>query len=417
MRTNENSISIFPYASKSHPSYKWIVHYTDVRSGLRKKCLFKEREEALNFRHVVVSESAHHFSTKKIPLSNDELEEYHRLSKRIQEAGITLAEMTQFIADWTEYLSSQYNESIMDAIDLFLKCDVQKHRLVHLREAAEEYLTRLSTGRRSQTYITQTSYVLKMFMEFFKDEDPLLVDITKQNILDWFNAAQNRPGKGGNPLSQVAKYNTLRCVQIFFNYCLRRELIEYNFSLDIEKPVLPKEEPKFYTVEQAALILWASKPLSSTRLLLVLGIFGGFRLSEMLRMKWKHISFEYNDVRIDGSMAKTRFRRQVRLPENTRAWLKPYSRTNHDPEEFVFPWREAEKSLLYQELEVIFSSVHIPRIRNGLRHTAATYHYAMSENAVVSSDQMGNSPGVLKEHYTGLVSKSRAKAFYQILPN
>lgn len=416
MRTNENSISIFPYSSKSHPAYKWIVHYTDIQSGLRKKSLFKERDEALNFRRVVASESAHHFSTKKMPLSDAELEEYHLLSKRAEEVGITLAEMTQFIADWTEYLSSQYDESITDAINLFIKCDIQRHRLVHLRETAEEYLTRLSTGLRSRNYIVQTRHVLKMFVEFFKDEDPLLVDITKQNILDWFEVAQNRPGKGGKPLSQVAKYNTLRCIQIFFNYCRRKELIEYNFSLDIEKPVLLKEDPKFYTVEQAELILWASKPLSSTRLLLVLGIFGGFRLSEMLRMKWKHISFEYNDVRIDGSMAKTRFRRQVRLPENARVWLEPYSHTNHDPEEFVFPWREAEKCFLYQELEVIFSSVHIPRIRNGLRHTAATYHYAMSENAVVSSDQMGNSPGVLKEHYTGLVSKSRAKAFYQILP-
>ena len=128
------------------------------------------------------------------------------------------------------------------------------------------------------------------FVEFFK-EDPLLVDITKQNILDWFEVAQNRPGQSGKPLSQVAKYNTLRCIQIFFNYCRRKELIEYNLSLDIEKPVLPKEEPKFYTVEQAELILRASNPLSSTRWLLILGIFGGFRVSEMLRMKWKHISF------------------------------------------------------------------------------------------------------------------------------
>ena len=415
MRTNENSISIFPYSSKSHPAYKWIVHYTDIQSGLRKKSLFKERDEALNFRRAVASESAHHFSTKKMPLNEAELEEYHLLSKRAEEVGITLAEMTQFIADWTEYLSSQYDESITDAINLFIKCDIQKHRLVHLRETAEEYLTRLSTGLRSRTYIMQTRHVLMAFVDFFK-EDPLLVDITKQNILDWFEVAQNRPGQSGKPLSQVAKYNTLRCIQIFFNYCRRKELIEYNRSLDIEKPVLPKEEPKFYTVEQAELILRASNPLSFTRLLLILGIFGGFRVSEMLRMKWKHISFEYNDVRIDGSMAKNRFRRQVRLPENVRAWLEPYSHTNYDPEEFVFPWRETELSLLYKELDAIFARVHIHRIRNGLRHTAATYHYAMSENAVVSSDQMGNSPGVLKEHYTGLVPKSRAKAFYQILP-
>lgn len=416
MRTNENSISIFPYSSKSHPAYKWIVHYTDIQSGLRKKSLFKERDEAVNFRRAVASESAHHFSTKKMPLRDAELEEYHRLSTRTKEVGITLAEMTQFIADWTEYLSSQYNESIKDAINLFINCDIQKHRLVHLRETAEEYLTRLSSGLRSRVYITQTKHVLMSFVDFFKDENPLLVDITKQNILDWFEVAQNRPGKGGNPLSQVAKYNTLRCIQIFFNYCRRKELIEYNLSLDIEKPVLPKEEPKFYTVEQAELILRASNPLSSIRLLLILGVFGGFRLSEMLRMKWKHISFEYNDVRIDGSMAKTRFRRQVRLPENVRAWLEPYSHVDRDPEAFVFPWREDEKLVLYKELDAIFARVHIQRIRNGLRHTAATYHYAMSENAVVSSDQMGNSPGVLKEHYTGLVSKSRAKAFYQILP-
>ena len=249
MRTNENSISIFPYSSKSHPAYKWIVHYTDIQSGLRKKNLFKDRDEALNFRRAVASESAHHFSTKKMPLNDAELEEYHHLAKRAEEVGITLAEMTQFIADWTEYLTSQYNETITDAINLFINCDIQRHRLVRLRETAEEYLARLSSGLRSRVYIAQTKHSLMSFVGFFKDEDPLLVDITKQNILDWFEVAQNRPGKGGNPLSQVAKYNTLRCIQIFFNYCRRKELIKYNLSLDIEKPVLPKEEPKFYSVE------------------------------------------------------------------------------------------------------------------------------------------------------------------------
>ena len=55
-------------------------------------------------------------------------------------------------------------------------------------------------------------------------------------------------------------------------------------------------------------------------------------------------------------------------------------------------------------------------IKNGLRHSAATYYLALTKNAYLTAEQMGHAVDVLKQHYNGLAREKDAIKYFDILP-
>ena len=51
-----------------------------------------------------------------------------------------------------------------------------------------------------------------------------------------------------------------------------------------------------------------------------------------------------------------------------------------------------------------------------MRHTAATYSYAVTQDAVRVSAMLGNSPDVLHRHYRGLATKADGERFFRLRP-
>jgi len=51
----------------------------------------------------------------------------------------------------------------------------------------------------------------------------------------------------------------------------------------------------------------------------------GLRAAEIARLTWDRIDLAEGTITLDGSMAKTRQRRIVRLPGNAVAWLLPFA--------------------------------------------------------------------------------------------
>jgi hypothetical protein len=54
--------------------------------------------------------------------------------------------------------------------------------------------------------------------------------------------------------------------------------------------------------------------------------------------------------------------------------------------------------------------------KNDLRHNFGTYRLAQTQNVHRVSDEMGNSPARVREHYRQLVTKSEAKKWWNIMP-
>jgi hypothetical protein len=59
---------------------------------------------------------------------------------------------------------------------------------------------------------------------------------------------------------------------------------------------------------------------------------------------------------------------------------------------------------------------HIPTPDNAFRHSFISYRCASSGNVAETSQEAGNSPGVVHKHYRELVAKADGEAWFKILP-
>ena len=407
MANNAYAPKILPSKNKKHLGYKFVLHFGH---NPRQHKHFKTREEAEAYMRSVLEKGAHEFSTGERPLSPGEFYEYSKFSEILSPYG-TLKEIVKTVCEWITVLQDTYKETLEQAVDNYVECDIAKFVPKSLPDVIDEYMNLLSQSR-SEAYMAQIRYSLGRFQNFFPEETRL-TDISKDRIVRWFHIMTEKPGPQGRPLGEYAKYNLLRAVQIFFNYCKRRGYVPINPAIDIERPTLPQDDPPFYSVSDARKLLYAARN-QSIRLFLVLALFGGFRTTEMLRMRWRHIDFDHYDVIIDASMTKTRTRRRIHLPYNAQAWLEPFKNKTRNPEDKVFPWDDMQ--VFYNALNSLHNAAGVKRIKNGLRHTCATYTLAHIGDPVVVSDRLGNSPEVLKRHYASLTTPSEAKEFFEIYP-
>ena len=54
--------------------------------------------------------------------------------------------------------------------------------------------------------------------------------------------------------------------------------------------------------------------------------------------------------------------------------------------------------------------------RNALRHSFCSYRLAQTQNIQQTSIEAGNSPNVLKRNYLSVVSRSKAEAWFGVVP-
>ena len=108
-------------------------------------------------------------------------------------------------------------------------------------------------------------------------------------------------------------------------------------------------------------------------------------------------------LELTEEIAKTNGARETTVHENLAHWLERYPPT--------------PKSLCpgdYKEYIAIRERFRIPH--DGLRHTAISAHVAKYGNLALSSQEFGNSEGVIRRNYNRRMSPSDAESFYRILP-
>lgn len=115
-------------------------------------------------------------------------------------------------------------------------------------------------------------------------------------------------------------------------------------------------------------------------------------------------------IRIDGKVAKKRSRRVVDVNDTLATWLAPHVSERgpvvHNPR------------LLYIRLRKISEASGVKWRNDALRHTIASQHLALHQDAVATAYQLGHrDPQVLHAHYKALVSKARAREFFVLTPD
>ena len=132
-------------------------------------------------------------------------------------------------------------------------------------------------------------------------------------------------------------------------------------------------------------------------------LFAGLRPSEANNFSLDQIDFKSKLIAVRPAVAKKRRQRFVDMSDNLVEWLTPY--------------KSMAAYFSRKGLELVRENAKVNWAPDILRHTYASYHIAMYEDATKTAHQMGHlRPDVLFNHYRNLVLPKDAKKFWAIRP-
>lgn len=177
---------------------------------------------------------------------------------------------------------------------------------------------------------------------------------------------------------------------------------------------LPKKTPikiGILTPAEAGKLLTAAAAQPKAPLLgsLVLGLFAGLRSAERARIDWAAVRLAGARpfVEIKAEWAKTSARRTVELCPAAIEWLN------------LVPNREGKVNPANYEgrFAALCSAAEVKYPKNGLRHSFASYRFAvLRDAAAVAADLGHDNLRTLKRHYVDVVAPDTAVEYFNILP-
>jgi len=249
-----------------------------------------------------------------------------------------------------------------------------------------------------------------------------------QNLpIDQLSALQIEAWIHSNPEhSPSTRRSRLADVKTLTSFCLKRKIITYDPCSAIEAINVPRKTPGILSPRQAAKLMRVV--YNRDRRLcayFALQLFCGIRAEEMDRLTKDRVILEKNIVHIPEAISKTKSARNIEIPENAREWLK----IDSDYASVRKNSKGVMKLMGIQNLKKRFDRVrrqaglfkHWPN--RAMRHSAATYTYALTDDANYTSRQMGHDVNVLLQHYRAtktprqeIVTRELAQEYFAIRP-
>lgn len=251
-----------------------------------------------------------------------------------------------------------------------------------LQDAALQLFQSKRQAGRSSSYVSQLEWTISSFVAHAGPGKPVS-DITLSEVEGWCDK-----GSAQNVATRISRLRT------FLRFCRKRGYCREVLTDRLETISAPCGEPTILTIEQLGSLLDAAQRLD-VELLEYLWLAGmlGIRRAECFKLRAGSWNKEERFVVIDASMAKTRSRRLVTVPD-TLPFLSGAL--------LHLKWRRNFR----KRMGAITSAAGINSWdRNCLRHTAASYlaHYFSHESELAA--HLGNSPQMIHRHYRGLVSR------------
>lgn len=257
---------------------------------------------------------------------------------------------------------------------------------------AEFIAVKRSAGR-SDRHVQDLEYRLGAFVRAFRCR---LDEITGRHVEDWLD----RLG-----VAQRTRTNHLSALANVVGFAERRRYIPRG-TLEIGRIERGKTDGEVgvFTPSQLREILTTAR--SEIVPFLALGAFAGLRHAEAARIEWGQIWAEW--VEVKAKQSKTRARRLVPVLPTLRAWVEPLRRTQR---EMVCPLVN-----IANEITDLSQRLSFPWVRNGLRHSFASYRLAETQHEGKVAVEMGNSPAMIVQHYRALVTPEAAREWFAVIP-
>jgi len=208
----------------------------------------------------------------------------------------------------------------------------------------------------------------------------------------------------------------------FYKVAKRRRWIAADPMEEIPTPKTETPKREIYTVKQFEnLLWWAELNYEDLVPYLVLSGYCFMRTAELVKMysgekvlRWEHILWDDGLIHVPHGVAKGTRResgdeRYIPLNDAAKSWLKPIKKDSGD----CVPVAAKKFGELWRELT---DKAEVPRVDNGLRHSAISYALAANPEHGVAlvSQWAGNSEKTVRKHYRRLVKPEQGKAWFAI---
>ena len=214
--------------------------------------------------------------------------------------------------------------------------------------------------------------------------------------------------------------NHRRIIAGFFNFARANQWCQEN-PADSKRVKLAKVKRGpigILTPQQAADML--AQAATEIVPIMALGLFAGIRREELQRLDWANIRLPTKHkagvIQIPAEVSKTGFPRKVSMAPNLAKWLAPHRKKSGkihplscgEGEWTVRHWfSDARRAAGIEEWP-----------DNAFRHSFGTYRMESTHDIGLVSEEMGNSPQMVKVHYQdAFVEHEAAEAYWCIEPS
>jgi integrase len=291
-----------------------------------------------------------------------------------------------------------FGKTLPDATDFYLAYLEAANRSISVNVLIDEFTKSRVHARASETHLADLRYRLGRFSASF-GETPVRT-LTTHTLEDWLHALELSP-------TSINNFRTRLCA--LFNYALKRNYLSTNPFLAVERIKVVEDAPEIFTPSQLQAVLEAAS--SELVPALAIGAFAGLRTAELFRLEWSEVDLSRGFVQVTAAKAKSARRRLIPISANLAEWLAPYARLAGK----VYRGRLQEYHLQAAMATEAAGLARWPK--NGLRHSYASYHLALHQNAPELSLHMGHtSPQMVFAHYREVVTPEAAARYFAIRP-
>jgi integrase len=183
--------------------------------------------------------------------------------------------------------------------------------------------------------------------------------------------------------------------------------VQVNPVKDVERAKERHSPIGILTVEETESLLQNAQPEMLP--FWAVGAFAGLRTAEIQRLNWNEIDLPAGFIEVTAEKSKTANRRLVTIQANLRKWLVPFHKSNGP----VTPTNFQSRAKHDRDC----AGLRRRWPNNALRHSFASYHLAVFNDAAKLALEMGNSPRIIFAHYRELVRPSDANRYWSIRPD
>lgn len=311
-----------------------------------------------------------------------------------------------------QILKDHPGETLTAAAEFYLKQHLSLSRQQQVAGLLDKFIAEHETAGVSLPTMRDLRCRLKPLKTKFGNR--LANEVTVEDIKLW---DKEMTEKGLSPLS---RRHYLNKAASFWRWAVANKFA-YSTPLDplaVRRPKVVRGGVRFFTVDECKKILerFSAQGLRSYA---VLGLFCGIRPEEVRRLHAHHFKIDGDTlvITLDADITKTVWRRVIELRKGTLlgdcvwAWLGGNGKLEL-PEKIapsLATWR--------RRFRKIQPALGFPWVNDGMRHTAATFHFALSRDEQATSALLGHTSTVmLRTHYKGMTTESEAKKFYALRP-